>query len=87
MKRDIGFKWLKGTQSKDVSAAELRPSGALFKAFPLLSEPAAGTLRAAVNQARIGHNHWVLDEITAGLRRALTSGARPDRPGGGASRT
>jgi hypothetical protein len=72
LRREIGFKWIKDSKKKDVEAKDLRPTGALFKAFPVLSEPGGGSLRAAVNQARIGHNHWVLDKITASLRRTRT---------------
>jgi len=54
----------------DVETKDLRPGGALFKAFPLMSEPTAGPLREAVDRARIGHNHWVLEEIFGKVRDA-----------------
>ena len=41
---------------------------ALLDAYPLLSEP-TGALRGEVSFARMGHNHWVLERITASLRR------------------
>ena len=68
--RELGFKWLKQTGAREVSSQDLRAKGALFSAFPLLSEPGAGPLRKAVNQARIGHNHWVLEEIMTDLGTA-----------------
>jgi hypothetical protein len=51
---------------------------ALFRAYPLLSQSAGGNLYADTRLARIGHNHWVLLDITRKLRshaqtrRALT---------------
>jgi hypothetical protein len=41
----------------------------LFSAYPLLSEPKGGALRAAVSFARSGHNHWVLEQILGHIRR------------------
>src|SRR5262249_9266875 len=53
----------------DVTGAELGPTGALFAAYPLLSEPGPGPLRTEVNGARSGHNHWVLQRVVADVRR------------------
>lgn len=50
-------------------ARDLQPDGGLFAAYPLLSEPRGGALRAQVSFARSGHNHWVLDQIVGDLRR------------------
>jgi hypothetical protein len=50
-------------------AADLRPGGALFDALLLLGEPSGGPLRREVTAARVGHNHWVLNQICADLRR------------------
>jgi len=69
-RREVGFKWAKSTHRLDVETKDLRPGGALFKAFPLMSEPTAGPLREAVDRARIGHNHWVLEEIFGKVRDA-----------------
>jgi hypothetical protein len=68
-RREVGFKWAKSKRALDVEVKDLRPGGALFRAFPLMSEPAAGPLREAVDRARIGHNHWVLKEVFDKLRR------------------
>lgn len=71
--RKLAFAWFKKNKhAHEVRAEDLKPSGALFAAFPLLSEPTSGPLRKAVDQARIGHNHWVLEEVTANLRKAKT---------------
>jgi hypothetical protein len=54
----------------EASAGDLKPGGALYAAYPLLSEPAAkDPLRNPVTQARSGHNHWMLQRILADLRR------------------
>lgn len=71
-RRELGFKWLKSSKAREATAKDMRPTGGLFRAFPLFSEPGAGALRTAINQARVGHNHWVIDEILASLRKAKT---------------
>jgi hypothetical protein len=63
------------TGRRTVEAADLRPGGALYEAYPLLSEPDPGELRTDVNLARSGHNHWALVGITEELRDAATSRA------------
>lgn len=78
-RRERAFRWLKATKAREVAATDLRPSGALFRAFPLFSEPRAGKLRNAINQARIGHNHWVIHQITSGLRRAKSKRQLQDK--------
>lgn len=71
-RREVAFKWLKRTHAREVTQDDLRPGGALFAAFPFFAEPGAGSLRKAIDQARIGHNHWTLENITADLRKAKT---------------
>lgn len=71
-RRDLAFKWLKKTKASEVSAQDLKTTGGLFPAFPLFSEPGSGPLRKAVDQARIGHNHWVLEEILSEIRQFPT---------------
>jgi hypothetical protein len=61
------------TGRSTVEAADLRPGGALYEAYPLLSEPDPGDLRLEVNLARSGHNHWALEGITEELEDAATS--------------
>jgi hypothetical protein len=61
------------TGRSTVEAADLRPGGTLYEAYPLLSEPGAGELRTDVNRARSGHNHWALVGITEELGDAATS--------------
>jgi hypothetical protein len=70
--RDVAFKWLKETNVREVTAQDLKPVGGLFSAFPLFSEPGSGPLRKAVDQARIGHNHWVVDEIMNEIKLSST---------------
>ena len=58
-----------------VVSDDLKPNGVLFKALPLFSEPNAGPLRKAVSFARMGHNHWVIGEMTDQLTDAAKKGA------------
>ena len=56
--------------SAAVSANDLRPTGALFHAYPLMSEPPrGGALRKAVSYARSGHNHWVITQVLSDIRK------------------
>ena len=64
------------TKPADVNSADLAPGGALYEAYPLLSEPKGGALRKAVSFARMGHNHWVLQQIMAALDTNATSLAK-----------
>ena len=70
---DAATAWFAAHPGVEPSSDDLRPGGALFKALPLMSEPAAGGLRTSVTAARVGHNHWVLarvtDELDANCRR------------------
>lgn len=63
-----GKAWYK-TKPVEAKAVDLAPGGALYGAYPLLSEPKGGELRKAVNFARMGHNHWVLQDILAELKK------------------
>lgn len=56
------------THTDEPVADDLRPGGGLYAALPLLAEPASGTLRQHVTQTRVGHNHWVLNQICRDLR-------------------
>jgi hypothetical protein len=67
-----GRHWFDRARPQEVEAPDLRPRGALFDAYPLLSEPAGGELRGAVDDARIGHNDWALMRVV----RALGGAAR-----------
>lgn len=53
-----------------MTSEDLKPSGILFKAFPLFSEPGTGPLRKAINFTRMGHNHWIIREMTDQLTAA-----------------
>lgn len=55
--------------SFQVEAGDLRDSGELFHAYPLMSEPKSGALRKAVSEARSGHNHWVIANIAREISR------------------
>lgn len=71
-----GNTWYKKNKPAEVRAANLSPGGALYSAYPLLSEPDRGSLRQAVTFARMGHNHWVLEDIMEQLRKNATSLAK-----------
>jgi hypothetical protein len=71
-----GNSWYKKMKPADVTAADLSPDGALYKAYPLFSEPHGGELRKAVTFTRMGHNHWALEDILARLRKNATSLAK-----------
>lgn len=62
-----------------VSADDLRPSGVLFDAYPLMSEPPGGALRQAVSYARSGHNHWVVSQVLKDVRQHGQRGATLER--------
>ncbi len=67
----LGHQWFDRNKPAEVVAKDLRPGGGLFKAFPLLSEPKARTdLRNEVNFCRIGHNHWIIEQIMRGIRES-----------------
>ncbi|GGC08661.1 hypothetical protein GCM10010972_22440 [Cellulomonas carbonis] len=74
-----GHAWFATTGATDVTTADLAPGGALFEAYPLLSEPAAGELRREVSYARVGHNHWIIDRLARSLTRASARGTLPVR--------
>ncbi len=67
---DDAHRWLTRTAATDVTTADLQPGGGLYQAFPLFSEPAGGEQRRAVNFARVGHNHWIIDRLMTTLNRA-----------------
>jgi len=66
---EVGRAWFLSASPSSVTAVDLRPGGALYQAYPLLSEPEGGALRKEVTFARIGHNHWVLDRIFSAVSR------------------
>ncbi len=68
-KYDLAHAWFKEEKRKKVTAKDLRPRGALYKAFPLFSEPKSSKLRNAINHTRIGHNHWILTSLMKSLRK------------------
>ena len=70
----LGHAWRHAHPDQDVTAADLRPDGALYDAYPLFSEPPSGPRRDAVDHARIGHNHWALEQILSAIRASADSG-------------
>lgn len=68
--------WAASGQRSAVQAPDLRPGGALYDAFPLFSEPAGGDFRGVVSDARIGHNHWVIEGLLTSLGRVRRDEAR-----------
>lgn len=69
-----GHAWHLSNPDRDPVAADLREGGALYDVYPLFSEPPSGPRRDAVDHARIGHNHWALEQILLGVREATNSG-------------
>jgi hypothetical protein len=66
-----GHAWRKAHPRKVVTAVDLRGQAALAKAYPLLAQAGSrDPLRDLVEMARVGHNHWALDEICAAASRA-----------------
>jgi hypothetical protein len=63
---DAGLAWFAGRTS--VEPRDLTASGALSVAYPLLSTGSTGALGRAVEIARVGHNHWALEQITDALQ-------------------
>ncbi len=61
-------KWFTQRKRTEVRASDLQLRGGLYESLPLFSEPNGGNLRKAVNFARMGHNHWVLERIIGRLR-------------------
>lgn len=57
------------TGPRPITAKDLQPSGALFSALPLFSEPSGGRFRKEVSYARSGHNHWVISEVMQDIRK------------------
>lgn len=70
-----GTNWFQSTMPIRVTRNDLSPGGGLYDAYPLLSEPRRGSLRTEVNFARMGHNHWVLQDIVASLQASSDSRA------------
>lgn len=68
-----GRTWYERTSAREVTAADLKPGGALYDVYPLFSEPRTGERRRAVTDARVGHNHWALEETVDAIRAAGTS--------------
>jgi hypothetical protein len=66
--------WRLAHPTAEVDAAALRPGSVLYDALPLLAEPASGSLRKAVNTARMGHNHWVLQRVCSQLQTQARRG-------------
>jgi hypothetical protein len=58
--------WAKRAKRK-VRYEDLRGGGELALALPLLSESDDHAKRRRIALARIGHNHWILSEVIAGL--------------------
>jgi hypothetical protein len=67
---EAGRRWWSGRRpGREITLRDLKGGGGLFRAYPLLSQSAGGRLYADTRFARIGHNHWVLLDITRQLRR------------------
>jgi hypothetical protein len=68
---DAGVAWFAGRTK--VEPKDLLASARLGSAHPLLSTAATGDRGRAVEYARVGHNHWALEQITDGLRDSSRS--------------
>jgi hypothetical protein len=64
---DAGTQWFAGRTQ--VVATDLRPGGGLYEAYPLLTTSSGDARARALEVARVGHNHWVLERITSSVRR------------------
>jgi len=69
---DLGLRNWRKARKETPEDKDLRPGGLLYDAYPFLSEPNKGQLKTAVSFARMGHNHWVIAEVT----NKLTSEAK-----------
>lgn len=69
-----GHAWHAAHSQDDPTAGDLRPGGALYEAYPLFSEPSSGPRRDAVDHARVGHNHWAVEQILLACRTADKEG-------------
>lgn len=65
-----GHRWWARNHGRTIKSKDLRGRAQLAAAYPLLSQPTKQSLRAAVDTARIGHNHWALEQICKELRGA-----------------
>jgi hypothetical protein len=65
--------WRRANPRRPVTAADLSAGAPLARALPLLSEPNGGLERRAVDLARIGHNHWVMQRILARVNNHASS--------------
>lgn len=72
-----GVRWRQANLVSDPSAADLREGGGLYDAYPLYSEPSSGPRRDAVDRARVGHNHWALEQVTRAIREAIQENSLP----------
>lgn len=70
-----GHAWHRAGPERDPTAADLRPTGGLYEAYPLFSEPSGGERRDAVDHARVGHNHWAVEQILASVRESVAAGS------------
>jgi hypothetical protein len=66
---DSAKRWRRSNPDRPIVAADLRASAPLGQALPLLSEPSGGPARGQVDLARIGHNHWTLEQLVVGINR------------------
>jgi hypothetical protein len=65
-----GVRWFAGRTK--VEPGDLLARGGLGNAYPLLST-STGDRGRAVQFARVGHNHWALEQITESLRESATT--------------
>jgi hypothetical protein len=54
--------WRQSNPARALTAADLRSESVLGRAVPLFSEPRGGPARKDIDRARIGHNHWILQQ-------------------------
>jgi len=66
--RSAATQWRTNNPGRPITASDLAGSAPLAAALPLLAEPAGGTARKELDNARIGHNHWVLQRICTDIR-------------------
>lgn len=70
----LGVENWQEVQRDHIEEEDLKPGGSLFDAYPFLSEPARGRLKTDISFARMGHNHWIIREVTDKLTAEVKKG-------------
>lgn len=71
--RPAAAAWRAANPRRPITAGDLQGSAPLAAALPLLGEPTGGPARKELDNARVGHNHWVLQRICTDTRTHSTT--------------